>query len=132
MTLLPADYALLGLALVMSVTGLFRGLSGMLAFVVSTVVVCGVGALGWTFSETVTVVLWQRVGLTALIVLVAFGIVRLVVTKIVHAMLAQPADAIFGFLAGIALVALIAVGLAAGGIGLEYSNVIREVANYVG
>ena len=131
MTLLPADFALVGLAAVMAVLGLFRGLSGMLAFVVSTAVVIGIGAFCWSFSETVTVVPWQRVGLTAVAVLVAFGLVRMVVSKIVHAVLAQPADAIFGLLAGIALASLAVVGWAYSGVGLEYSNLAREVAAYV-
>ena len=36
MNLLPADYALGGLAIALAVLGLFRGLSGTLAFLMAT------------------------------------------------------------------------------------------------
>ena len=54
--------------------------------------------------------------------LVAFGIVRMIIRKIVHGMLAQPADAIFG-----ALVAAVSgFALAVGAVFLlGYANILK-------
>ena len=48
----------------------------------------------------VTTHVWGRVVAVLALGLVVFGLVRLVVRKLVAGLLAQPADAIFGFLTG--------------------------------
>ena len=76
--------------------------------------------------------LWVRALAVLAGLLVVFGIVRALVRRFVNGLLAQPADAIFGFLAGVLLVALVAVGWAVSGLFLEYSYIASELARYVG
>ena len=131
MQLLPGDYVLCGLTLVMAVTGLFRGFSGTLAFVLATVAAGGVGILGWPYSESFTSVMWMRGAGTLVAVLLAFGLVRLIVKKLVNGLLAQPSDALFGALVG-ALVGVLLLGLwAYTGFHVELSRLAQELAPYV-
>lgn len=129
---LPADYVLMALAVASAVLGLFRGFSGMLAFCIATGAAGIAGSLGWRISEPVFEHLWIRVLAVLAGLLVVFGIVRALVRRFVNGLLAQPADAVFGFIAGIMLVALVAVGWAVSGLFLEYSRIASELAGYVG
>jgi len=131
MVFLPADYVLGAVVLILSVTGLFRGLSGTLAFFAASAAAALVGCAAWPYSLTVTPVLWMRCGLVLLAVLLSFGLVRVIVRKLVHGLLAQPADALVGFLVGAAFGAALVVGWAYSGWGLEYSNLATEVSAYV-
>ena len=131
MDFLPADYALGGLALVMAVTGLFRGLSGTLAFLLATVIAALATGFCWPLSATLSGVVWIRAAVVLVVALLVFGIVRLVVKKIVNGLLAQPADAIFGMFAGVLAVALLVAAWAWSGMYLEYSSLARGVADYV-
>ena len=128
---LPADYALCGITIVMAVLGLFRGFSGTLGFALGAVAAAGAGSFGWMYSASLTEVAWQRGVGTLVVALLAFGIVRLVVKKLVNGLLAQPSDAIFGFLTGAALGVLILVAWASSGAYLEYSVLAREASAYV-
>lgn len=98
MTLLPADYVIAAAALIAGIFGLFGGFSGALAFL------AGVAGAGLSFQlargPLSDLIAAQSLRLLALLVLalVAFGLVRLVVKKTVHGLLAQPGDALFGFL----------------------------------
>ena len=131
MQLLPGDYVLCGLTLVMAVTGLFRGFSGTLAFVLATVAAGGVGVLGWPYSASFTSAPWMRGAGTLVAVLLAFGLVRLIVKKLVNGLLAQPSDALFGALIG-ALVGVLLLGLwAYTGFHVELSRLAQELAPYV-
>ena len=128
---LPADYALCGITIVMAVLGLFRGFSGTLGFVLGAAAAVFAASFGWAYSASFTDVAWQR-GVGVLVVtLLAFGIVRLIVKKLVNGLLAQPSDAIFGFLVGAALGVLILAAWAYSGAYLEYSTLAREVSAYV-
>ena len=128
---LPADYALCGITVVMAVLGLFRGFSGTLGFVLGAVAAVFAASFGWVYSESFTDVTWQR-GVGVLVVtLLAFGIVRLIVKKLVNGLLAQPSDAIFGFLVGAALGVLMLVAWAYSGAYHEYSFLAKEAAAYV-
>lgn len=131
MEFLPADYVLGAFAMVMAVMGMFRGLSGTLAFLVACGVSIVVGSTTWPYSETLSMSLWARGGITLLAVLLSFGVVRIVVRKLVNGILAQPADAIFGSIAGLLVVGLVVVGWAYIGTHLEYSNIASMVATYV-
>ena len=131
MDLLPADYALCGLTLTMAVLGLFRGLSGTLAFVIAMVAAAFVGFSGWNWSVRFTEVVWMRAAGTLVAVLLGFGIVRLIVKKLVNGLLSQPSDAIFGFVTGAFFGALILVAWAYSGLYLEYSTLAGEAAKYV-
>lgn len=127
----PADYALCGITVVMAVLGLFRGFSGTLAFVLAAIAAAFAGSFGWAYSASVTNVLWQRGAGVLVVTLLAFGFVRLIVKKLVNGLLAQPSDAILGFLTGAALGALILAAWAFSGAYLEYSTLARAAAGYV-
>ena len=131
MELLPADYALCGLTLVLAVTGLFRGFSGTLAFVLATASAVLAGMFGWTYSESFTPVLWMRGAGTLVGTLLVFGLVRMIVKKLVNGLLAQPSDALFGMAIGALCGAVVLVAWASSGLYPEYSNLVKAVAPYV-
>ena len=131
MELLPADYALCGLTLVLAVTGLFRGFSGTLAFVLATASAVLAGMFGWAYSESFTPVVWMRVAGTLVGTLLVFGLVRMIVKKLVNGLLAQPSDALFGMVIGVLCGAVVLVAWAASGLCPEYSNLVKIVAPYV-
>lgn len=131
MQLLPADYGVACLTLVLAVTGLFRGFSGTLAFLLATAIAVLAAGFGWSWSGTVSDVVWLRAAGVLVAALLVFGLVRLVVTKLVKGLLAQPADAVFGLLTGALAGAAIVVGWAWSGMYLEYSALAREAAAYV-
>ena len=128
---LPADYVLCGLTIVMAVLGLFRGFSGTLGFVLGAIAAAFAASFGWTYSESFTAVAWQRGAGVLVVTLLAFGIVRLIVKKLVNGLLAQPTDAVFGFLVGASFGILILVVWAHSGAYLEYSSLVKEVSTYV-
>ena len=128
---LPADYVLCGITVVMAVLGLFRGFSGTLGFVLGVIAATFVGSFGWTYSLSFTTVTWQRGAGVLVATLLAFGIVRLIVKKLVNGLLAQPSDAIFGFLIGAAFGVLLLAAWAYSGAYLEYSTLAKEASAYV-
>ena len=131
MELLPADYALCGLTLVLAVTGLFRGFSGTLAFVLATASAVFAGMFGWAYSASFTPELWMRAAGTIVGTLLVFGLVRLLIKKFVNGLLAQPSDAVFGMAIGALCGAVVLVAWAYSGLYPEYSNLVRVVAPYV-
>lgn len=98
MTFLPADYAIAAAALIAGIFGLFGGFSGALAFLAG--VAGAVLSVHLGRGPLADLVASQGLRLLTLLVLAlfAFGLVRLVVKKTVHGLLAQPGDALFGFL----------------------------------
>ena len=128
---LPADYVICGITIVMAVLGLFRGFSGTLGFVLGAVAAAFAASFGWVYSASVTTVAWQRGAGVLVATLLVFGIVRLVVKKLVNGLLAQPSDAIFGLLIGVALGVLVLAAWAYSGAYLEYSFLAKEAAAYV-
>jgi len=131
MELLPADYVLCGLALVMTITGLFRGFSGTLAFALASASAALVAYFGWEYSQSFTTIIWARSAGVLVVSLLTFGLVRLIVKKLVNGLLAQPSDALFGAVIGAVIAAAVVVGWAYSGLYLEYSNLASEVALYV-
>lgn len=98
MALLPADYVILGAVAVAAVFGLIGGFSGALAFLAGTVGAAVAGRLAWFASLDWFDAAWARALSALALALVAFGLARKVVRLVVHNILAQPGDAIFGFL----------------------------------
>ena len=131
MELLPADYALLALMTVLAVLGLFRGFSGTLAFLVAAASAAASAALGWRLSAEWLDAVWMRAAAVLVGTLLVFGLVRLFVKKTVNGLLAQPSDAIFGFLVGLLSGGLVVAAWAFSGWALDYSNLASEVARYV-
>lgn len=131
MELLPADYVLCGVTLVLAVTGLFRGLSGTLAFLLAAVAASFAGLFAWPASVSYAEAMWSRGGLTLLVALLAFGLVRLLVKRFVRVLLAQPSDALLGLLVGMSFGAALIVVWAHSGMYLEYSILAQEVAAYI-
>lgn len=127
----PADYALCGITLVMTVLGLFRGFSGTLAFVLAAIAAVFTAMFGWPFSATLTETMWMRGAGVLVATLLAFGFVRLIVKKLVNGLLAQPSDALFGALTGAALGVLLLVGWTLSGMYLEYSNLATLAAGFL-
>ena len=127
-----ADFVLCGITLVMAVLGLFRGFSGTLAFVLAVGAATFVAAFGWAYSASLTTVLWQRGAGTLVATLLAFGLVRLVVKKLVNGLLSQPSDAIFGGFVGLASGVALVLAWAHSGAYLEYSVLAKLVASWMG
>lgn len=98
MNFLPADYVILGVAAVAAVFGLVGGFSGALAFLAGTAGAAFAGRLAWYASLSWFDAAWARALASLAIALVAFGLARKVVRLVVHNILAQPGDAVFGFL----------------------------------
>ena len=73
----------------------------------------------------------EAAGLKHEATLLGFGLVRLIVKRLVNGLLAQPTDAIFGFVIGAAFGAALLVGWAYSGFHLEYSNLATQVAAYL-
>ena len=130
--LLPGDYVIGGLVVIMAVTGLFRGFSGTLGFAVAFAAAAFAGSFCWAYSATFTDVTWQRAAGVLVASLLVFGLVRMIVKKLVNGLLAQPTDALLGAAIGAGLGVLLLVAWAYSGMYLEYSNLAREVAAYVG
>ena len=128
MELQPADYVLCALALTAAVMGLFRGFSGTLALLAALVAGGFAASFTWSFSAELTPEVWMRAAMTLVATLLVFGIVRLIVKKLVNGLLAQPTDAILGMLVGAAGGALLAIGWAYSGMFLEYSTIASAVA----
>lgn len=131
MVFLPADYALIAVTAVMAVLGLFRGLSGMIAFIAASVVSVFVATFGWNYTSLVSETLWVRAIADIVVTLLIFGVVRLIIQKVINGILAQPSDAIFGMLLGLSSGLLLALAWARSGIYLEYSNLVKEIAGVI-
>jgi uncharacterized membrane protein required for colicin V production len=128
MELQAADYILCALTLVAAILGLFRGFSGTLAFVCAVVCAGVVASLSWPYSERFIEEIWLRSAVTIVSSLLAFGLVRIIVKKLVNGLLAQPTDAIFGSLVGIVSGTLLTIAWAWSGMFLEYSTLASMAA----
>lgn len=126
-----ADYVLCALVLMLATLGLFRGFSGTLGFVLALTAALFTAFFGWMYSPVLTSVVWQRGGGVLLLTLLVFGLVRLIVKKLVNGLLAQPSDALFGCLLGVAIGVAILLVWARTGAFLDYSYLAREVSAYV-
>ena len=126
-TLQTMDYVLLGLAAALAITGLFRGLSGTLAFLIASIAGLGVVTFGWPLSAEYWSAVWMRAGAILIATLLVFGLVRFVVQRTIHVLLAQPADAIFGFVSGALVGALVVVAWAYSSYTAECSTLVLIV-----
>lgn len=131
MELLAADYAFLAITAIVAITGIFRGFSGSVAFVVASAAAIAAGVLGWPLTTEVSGEIWVRAIAVLVGALLVFGLTRMIVRKLVNGLLAQPADAIFGFLLGAAVCALVMVAWAMSGFYTEYSAIAVKAAEWL-
>lgn len=122
------DFVLLGIAAVMTLTGLLRGFSGTLAFVLASLAAAAVGTYAWTQLHAMSLQTWMQILAVILIGILVFGLVRLLVKKIVNGLLAQPADAVFGMIVGFAFALALAAIWAVSGIHHEQSRIVRQLS----
>ena len=130
--MLPGDWALGALTLTFAVAGIFRGFSGALSFISAGACATTAAMFFWGYLTRWDMQMWVRGAITLTIALLVFGLIRALVKKVVNGLLAQPADSIFGFLVGLLMGAFLILAWAISGVGHEYSNIVREVAAYVG
>lgn len=124
-----ADWVLLALTVVFAVLGLFRGFSGTIAFV-AALAASGFSIVpGWALSACASESLWVRRGVCLIAVLLVFGIVRWLIKKLVNGLLAQPTDAIFGMLLGIATGGGVIAAWAMSGLYAEFSTIVTVVVS---
>lgn len=98
MELTGADYAALAVTLGGAVVGLFIGFSGALAFLCGTAAAAAAGTFAFPMLASEIANVWVRGAAVGLGGLIVFGLVRFLVKKLVHGLVAQPGDAIFGAL----------------------------------
>jgi len=110
MVLTPTDYAVLTAAAGGAVVGLFIGFSGMVAFLSGSVASAFCATFGWSLLECLALTPWLRVLAVVVGSLLAFGLVRMLVRRFIHVMIAQPGDAIFGALAAGAVAGAVGLG----------------------
>ena len=128
MTLQTADYVFVAFATAMALTGLLRGFSGTVAFVAASAAGSAAGSVAWALSARCLDPLWHRVVATCAAAVLAFGIVRFAVKKLVNGLLAQPSDALFGLLCGVAGAALVLAAWVCSGAFVEYSAIATAAA----
>ena len=95
------DYIVLAITLASTILGLFIGFSGAVAFFCALGSAAVAAKMGWAFSADFLSADWARALATLVITLLVFGLVRAIIRKFVHVLLAQPADAIFGAIAAL-------------------------------
>lgn len=137
MTLELADYIILSITVITAVFGLFIGFSGTLAFLSGALAAVACGFLAWGPSADLILNSGLRALAVGIASLLVFGLVRFVVKKCVHGLVAQPGDAIFGALTSAlsgALVSLGVVGLLFLSLGCEAarSGLLEKALNLLG
>lgn len=125
MTLLEGDYAIIGITAVMAIMGLWRGLSGMVAFISATACAIFAATYGWDLTANYLSIDWQRGIADFVATLVIFAIFRFVIKNTINKMLTQPSDSIFGLVAALLIGAVIVLVWAKSGLYLEYSEIVR-------
>lgn len=137
MELLAPDYIVLAIALAGVVVGLFVGFSGALAFLLATVVAGGAASYAWPRLVAEFPSAGMRGTVVAIGALVLFGLVRFLVKRFIHGLVAQPGDAIFGAVLsaaaafGISLAGLWVIGFLSGDSSFD-SALLREALALLG
>ena len=147
MELLPLDYILIGVAILITGIGLFRGLSGELGSIAGFAAASAAGYLLLDVARTCvaafcsgTVAAPAAYVLDFVFALVAFGIVRFLVAKFVAVLVPQPTNAFLGMLGGLFKsvvvvglltgVGLLAPGEYSGGFFATHSTIVGHVAGW--
>lgn len=125
------DYVLLALSCFFVILGLFRGASGVFSFIAASVISFSTGVFIWEPLCSLDVPSWAHFVIAIVLGLIVFGIVRLIVKKLVNSLLAQPADSIFGLLLGLATSVLLVYVAAGLPLARENSVIAREASSYI-
>lgn len=96
MELTAIDYAVSTVSIGCAVVGLFVGFSGALGILAGAVAAAVVGNFAWSLSADYISGDWLRVIAVIVVTLLSFGLVRMLVRKAAHGLVAQPTDAILG------------------------------------
>lgn len=131
MELLPADYILLGAAVVLAGMGLFRGFSGVFAFVVGFAVAGAADFIGWSTFLAGFESVWTRALAAVVLYVVVFGLVRYLVKLAVGRVLSQPSDAVFGCVLGLLCGILLVWAVSMSPFLCEKSNIARMLNSHV-
>lgn len=94
----PADYGFMALSVVLVMMGLFRGVSGFLAFVSALAGAAAAAVCLWPHTTNVSQELWVRCAVELVAVLLVYGLLRMIIKKAVNGLLSQPSDSVFGVL----------------------------------
>ena len=146
MELMPLDFVLAGVAVLLAGIGLYRGLSGELGSLAGFAAASGAGVFLVGLSHRCASAIGFAENVAAAYVidfvfaLVAFGLVRWIVAKFVSVMVPQPTNAFLGMVSGL-FKSVVAIGLLAGfglmqpgtystGFFATHSNVVRMVATW--
>ena len=131
MDLLPVDYILVGITVFFAAVGLVRGVSGEFGSLCGWVAGAAAAKFGWSYFGSLITIKWALVGVTVFAALVAFGLVRVIVSKIVHKALSQPTDAILGLVLGVLKTAVIGFVLIYFEILVDSSRLLQEAELWI-
>lgn len=84
------------------ILGLFRGASGFFSFVSATIISVASGIIFWPCIVDMIEQVSVRYLVLIVGLLLIFGLIRVVVKKVVNGLLSQPADSFFGLLISVA------------------------------
>jgi uncharacterized membrane protein required for colicin V production len=129
--LLILDWLFIAIALIFSITGAFRGLSGTIAFVAAFSVSLASYYYFWPLSSEYFDSVPVRILVVMAVLLIVFGIVRLILKKTINVLISQPSDSIFGFLTGFALAFAILFVWVRSNLYLEFSYIATQLAQYL-
>lgn len=127
----PVDYVLVGVTVLVATLGLFRGLSGLFAFLVGTAHALAGAVHGWNGFLACIESPWLRAGAAVVVFIVLFGVVRYAVKLIAGKLLSQPSDSIFGVVVGLLCGGFLLWSLAGNEYLRGYSYLAQEVHAHV-
>ena len=96
MDLTVLDYAILVVTLASLVGGLFFGFSGALSFLAGLLASAFFATFAWGSAASLVPSAPGRAATVGILSLLIFGLVRIVVRKVVRGLVAQPGDALLG------------------------------------
>ena len=127
-----ADYIYLIASAVIVIMGLFRGLSGIFAFVNAVVAAGVLSVFFWGRICDSFPSLWMRALVVIVLSVVTFSVVRCVVKFVMRKMLSQPSDSIIGIFVSLALCVVALCSASTLPVVREYSSLAVYIFPYVG
>ena len=131
MELLPADWVFACVALAFAVGGAVVGFSGAVSMAGGLVSAAFSSVPVWRLAAAHIESPWGAGFATFAACMAVFALVRVVLKKTIHVMLAQPADSLLGAALGCVLAAAIFFAWMKTGIGVEYSALAIRLSGHV-